>query len=240
MGIFDIFAHLTNKPTLQDHQLLIGKYHEGNVRCEYVQRGGEKVFDGPFVYEYKFGSLFSDKGMERAEGTFDMNRKQGPWHMEYHTKQHDKELTTNFERGRVEGALEYRCTERDYLGRTSNTYLSFNVEDGHVTGEIRGLLGGKKFSGYCDQEGYPDGQWEVEVVSSDATLSHTDCEMWSHGELMSSYSKNKQKNSQSELCPYLRKTFSELVNGDVMDMLFMVRRGTQMNKIEVPYKEHQK
>jgi hypothetical protein len=41
---------------------------------------------------------------------------------------------------------------------------------------------------------------------------------------------------QNELHPYIRKTFSEMINSEIVEMLFIVRRGTQFNKIEVPHK----
>lgn len=235
MGISKLITKLKAKPTLPDHQVLVGKYHDGNVVCEYVLRNDEKVFDGPFQYEYKYGSMFSDKGSETAKGTFSMNRKQGQWKMEIHTPHHDKELLVMFVNGRVEGEVEYRCTERDYLGRVSNTALSFVVHDGHVVGEIRGMLGGKKFAGYCDEEGRPEGQWMVDTNKGDASIKHTDFEMWSHGKLLSSYSKMKEKKTQQDLRPYMRRTFSDLINGEVMDLLFVVRRGTHTTRFEIPY-----
>jgi hypothetical protein len=232
-GIFGFF----DKPTLEGHQLLVGKYHDGNVRCEYILQNEEKVFDGPFSYEYKYGSLFSDKGYERADGTFNMNRKQGHRKMEYHLKQRDRVLVVNFEKGRVEGEVDYRCAERDYMGRTTSTAAIFSMHNGRVVGEVHGMLRGKKFKGSCDDNGCPDGEWKIEATSEDNTLSHIDCEMWSHGKLLSSYSEMTQKKTKSNLHPYLLKTFSELINGDLLDMLFMVRRGTHINSIDLVFEK---
>lgn len=236
MGLLNYFNQLSRKPTLPDHLLLNGKYHDGKVVCEYVLQGEEKVFDGPFAYEYKYGSLFGEKGYERATGSFVMNRKDGLWKMEYHSSRRDRECQVSFEHGRVEGTVDYQCTETDYMGRVSKTAITFAVHDGHVVGDIRGTFGGKKFSGFCDEDGYPEGQWMVQVDSSDNTLSHVDCEMWNHGILVSSYSKMTRNKTQNDLQPYLLKTFSDLVNGDVLEMLFIVRRGTHINKIEIPVK----
>lgn len=231
------FFGLFSKPTLEGHELFTGKYHDGNVKCECVMQNGERVFDGPFVYEYKYGSVFSSKGGEQAEGTFSMNRKHGPWKFVSHSGQRDRVLIATFDQGRISGDVEYKSTERDYLGRPTVTTLSFSVRDGHVVGDVRGSLGGKKLTGFCDNDGYPDGHWSIEAMSSDNTLSHIDSELWSHGTLVSSYSQMKQKKTQTELNPYLRKMFSEIVNGDILDMFFMVRRGTQFNRIEIPHHE---
>ncbi len=231
-----IFSNMFAKPTLEGHELFKGKYHDGNVHCECIMQNGERVFDGPFFYEYKQKNLLSDTLIDRAEGTFSMNRKDGFWKIEHHSEHRDRELTAEFKQGRLEGKVDYKSVETDYMSRTSSSFLSFSVHEGHVIGDIHGSFGGKKFSGFCDDNGCPDGPWTIEIVSSDDTLSHVDCEMWSHGTLMSSYSKMTKTKKQNELHPYIRKTFSEMVNGELIEMLFIVRRGTQFNKIEVPHK----
>lgn len=236
-SILKFFDKLTAKPTLEGHQMYFGKYHDGDVECEYVSQNDEKIFDGPFKYEYKYGSMFSDKGYEKAEGTFKMNRKDGLWKMEYHSNMRDRQAVVDFVNGRVQGKVNYRCVERDYLGRANTTVLAFSVNEGHVMGEISGSINGKKFEGLCDEDGRPDGQWKLTAQSDDNTLSHVDCEMWSHGKLLNSYSEMTKNKNKTELHPYVRKTFSEIINNDLMDMLFIVRRGTHINRIEMFYEK---
>lgn len=235
------FRRLKAEPTLSGHKIYVGKYQDGEAEYEYVEQDGQQVLDGPISISRKYDYHYKKDGWDRAEGQFDMGLKDGPWVIRKDIKSPPSyafKLDVNFVKGYVDGKLTYMrvmCPQKDVF---DTHFVSCNVHEGRVTGDVEAVLSSARVTGRCDEQGRPDGEWERtinEYEGNDVVTVQTDTEIWEHGVIKESFSIIEKTQERKKSRPYIVTTIDSLLSMNVMSMINFVKVGTLENKIHLRF-----
>ena len=92
-------------------------------------------------------------------------------------------------------------------------------------------MGGGIFSGLCDDHGYPDGVWKLEMKDGRKTVL-IQREVWNHGRLVEAYEENADK-LRTPIEPQLRESINTLLMNDVTRLLDIIPQGTKDDILHV-------
>ena len=206
---------MTNIP--QGHELYSGEYGRGEADYVYVETPEGRVMNGSFQYQ----CYIDDDSYERAEGEFEQDTKSGYWSLYSKTIDGHSELRAHFIGGVLNGDVLFSS-----LNTTKNEAedLSLTVFDGEIGGRISGhLAGGGIFSGACDDKGFADGVWKLEMRDGRHTVL-TQKEVWNHGHLKEAYEEDAD-NHRTPIEPSLRDRINALLMNDVTRLLHIIPQG---------------
>jgi hypothetical protein len=208
---------LTNIP--EGHKFYSGEFGRGEADYVYIQKSEseEHELDGSFQYE----CYIDDDSYERAEGEFDHDIKSGHWSMYYKTIDGHSNMRAYFVDGVLHGDVLFSMLDTTH---DVNADLSFSVFDCEIGGRISGHLPeGGIFTALCDDNGYPDGVWKVEMKAGRKTVL-TKQEVWNHGHLVEAYEEDSDGN-RKPIEPYMRDSINSLLMNDVTRLLHIITRG---------------
>ena len=171
--IGDFFTRLTKKVP-EGHGWETAEYHSGMASYCYIMLGDTKIFDGEFKFKRPFAT-----GFDKAEGTFERDKKEGEWYFERKSSRNNKKMYAKFERGHVR---ELELVNDDYsINFLARTTLTLTIdENDHVVGDIQGVIEGGNFIGHCDEDGFPDGLWSLRTQDENGHDTE-ERETWKHG-----------------------------------------------------------
>jgi hypothetical protein len=218
---------LTNIP--EGHEFYSGEFGRGEADYVYIQTPEGHVLDGDFQYQ----CYIDDDSYERAEGEFEQNAKSGYWSLYSKTIDGHSQVRAFFVGGVLSGDLLFSMLDTT---RNVAADLTLSVFDGEICGRITGhMAGGGIFSGLCDDNGYPDGVWKLEMKEGRKTVL-TQREVWSHGRLIEAYEEDADKH-RKPLEPCLRESINTLLMNDVTRLLHIIPQGIKDDILHVHAKK---
>lgn len=224
MNIWNLFAK-SPKNLPEGHEIFSGVYHGGDAKYVFIPSEDGNIFDGEFSFYLKVA-----RGEYRkADGFFVMNKKEGDWTFDVKTNASQMKLNTHFSNGYIDGHLEYSFEELTMNG-VALTCFSTTIVDGMVKGEIVGAFDGGKFRGFCDEDGYPEGEWTHE------SKEYVKKEKWDHGTLLESYEINLEFKRKSPYKTRFRERINYILDADCQRLTTIVGRGTENKLIHIPHK----
>jgi len=214
------------------HEFFSGIYHGGDAEYVYIPSDDGHVFDGEFSFYLNLGG----GRYRKAQGNFAMNKKVGDWTFVSRGSDTQKQIFAQFNDGYIEGNLRFRGEELA-IGGSILKEFSLNVKDGMVVGEITGIFDGGEFIGFCDNQGYADGQWTLTTIEEEAESEYVKVEVWNHGLLEESYEKNKRREKKRECTPHFREKINYLLEEECKKLMGIVGRGTANPLIHINRKK---
>lgn len=164
-----------------------GYYLNGKAVYYYNLSGDVRVYEGKFMFFRSYYDYPLGRTVEKAEGFFADDKKDGHWVFSQKNKKVHKRLDVDFSEGKQNGTYEYRSVCRSHiLGVWSgDTHLSLSMRNGMPVGKIEASFDEDKFVGYIDEDGRPDGKWVYDMSRKKSCV--VEYEIWSHGNLKEAY-----------------------------------------------------
>lgn len=165
-----------------------GPYYGGKAVYYYDISGDRRVYEGKFIFSRAYRNYLVGKTVERAEGAFAGDKKDGRWLFTKSSKGEWKRLEANFSKGMYHGDYVFRSVHKSGPFNLNKyvTTMSLSMRNGLPVGRIEVHFGKEIFDGYFDEEGRPDGKWTLDL--SQTRSYRVEYEVWSHGTLEDSYS----------------------------------------------------
>lgn len=212
------------------HEYYAGGYHRGYARLVFIPSGENRIFDGPFQFRHHLHT----GAMEKCNGKFSKNWKDGVWHFEHISVHGSKRLLdVNFADGVIDGELDFTRRRLNLTEDTVSQILAF-VDHGVVKGPITGKINDGSFKGSCDNDGQPDGLWQLTYQDEVEDEETVQTEVWEHGELKDSYEEViTHKTVKTQKSVGLLNHVKYLIDEDCSSLLMMVKRGTKTVRIVI-------
>jgi hypothetical protein len=214
--IFEIFKNMLSKVP-EGYTRFKGEYHSGEADYLYREEHGHRIFHGPFSYVQKGNSDYIIKG-EYVD-----NLKQGQWKFTRKNYERNSDFMVTFKDGRMTGPFVYKGTVTNIVANKIPFEIAMNLRDGLIVGDIVGLLDGRPFRGYCNEQGMADGKWTLESYNND---DHMECEEWDNGVFIREYERSTKTNSVKKMSTRLRAKLNDLLDNECNRLLQIVPRGT--------------
>lgn len=204
------------------HQYFSGSWHGGSAQFTYLpSEDNQKLLDGYMCYHINYGN----GRYAKAEGTFYKNLKDGRWQYRQRRSTVQRSMTLSFSGGKVSGTVDFQSREFD-LSSTVQNSLQFSVLNGVVTGNIVGMINGCELKGYCDDQGFADGEWTLSVLEDNA-VRYVNHELWSHGTLQSSYEEDLLRKKRLDKPVKVSSRFDLILDQDIPELLHIVTSGSE-------------
>ena len=204
------------------HQYFSGSWHGGSAQFTYLpSEDNQKLLDGYMCYHINYGN----GRYAKAEGTFYKNLKDGRWQYRQQRSTVQRSMTLSFSGGKVSGTVDFQSREFD-LSSTVQNSLQFSVLNGVVTGNIVGMINGCELKGYCDEQGFADGEWTLSVLEDNA-VRYVNHELWSHGTLQSSYEEDLLRKKRLDKPVKVSSRFDLILDQDIPELLHIVTSGSE-------------
>ena len=214
----------------EGHEYFSGNYHGGDASYTYVEQDGERLFDGPF----KFYRQLDQDMYDKASGHFTMNRKTGDWQFAHRGFRHDLRLDVQFSNGHIDGELSLVDVE-DKVSFSLVNAIEMTVNEDKVKGELSGLINEGDFFGFCDENGFADGQWTLTFKKGKKTTTMA-TELWEHGVCVKAYEEDYHLHKKNDIAPFMRERLNMILSEDLPKLLKIVKRGTSWAPVHIKRK----
>lgn len=213
------------------HRLYSGHYHSGEADIVYIPDGDRKIFDGDFDFINDMGS----GRYVKAWGMFVDDLKNDDWAFESRGRSSLVKLNMQFYRGHITGYVEF-CREEAGIENVRQTVLMMQASNNVVTGNLSGRINDGEFKGFCDEQGYPHGEWTL-TFSEDGDVRSVKKEVWDHGTMVDAYEERvSHKSSKVKMDVGLRQMVNYLLDNDAARLFSVIRHGSLGPMVHIPCK----
>ena len=88
------------------------------------------------------------------------------------------------------------------------------------------MINGCELKGYCDEQGFADGEWTLSVLEDNA-VRYVNHELWSHGTLQSSYEEDLLRKKRLDKPVKVSSRFDLILDQDIPELLHIVTSGSE-------------
>lgn len=136
------------------NKLYAGPYQEGEAVYTYIPIGETMMRNGEFRYRFSPNA----GNYTRVKGFFRQGLRVGPWQYIQKSPGLTYKIEAHFQNGSFNGSL---VSLRDNDAISLHAALLVNIKENHFVDRFVANIGGTDFSGYCDKDGTPIGQWFI-------------------------------------------------------------------------------
>lgn len=213
-----------------------GSYIDGHATYEYKNADGDddqRIYIGRFRYRGGYKSSRDGRRIhDEVSGYYKNNLKDGMWTFIRMGQGMYKKLKVNYVDGKLNGKYTY-VGKGLSINRRKSIHMSAEMHNGYPVGIIKGKSKEAKFVGQCDDDGYPDGLWILDI-SVDKNITYY--EQWTHGVLNEAYSIDLATGNRHSIPEKMRSIIKETVYYDCMPLENIIRKGAEEWDGSIPVK----